>query len=76
MYRHTLVPCTGMCTQARVHTSALSHAQHTRAHSAYMHTHTHTQKHSYMHALLGEAESTSQAEISRVDVKQAGDQQA
>ena len=29
-----------------------------------------------MHALLGEAESTSQAEISRVDVKQAGDQQA
>ena len=29
-----------------------------------------------MHALLGEAESPSQAEVSRVDVKQAGDRQA
>lgn len=29
-----------------------------------------------MHTLLGEAESSSQAEVSRVDVKQAGDRQA
>lgn len=65
MHRHTLVPCTGMCTHARVHTPA---------HSAHMYTH--TQKHSYMYALLCEAESASQPEISRVDIKQAGDQQA
>ena len=74
MHRHTLVPCTGMCTHARVHTPAVSHAQHTPAHSAHMYTH--TQKHSYMYALLCEAESASQPEISRVDIKQAGDQQA
>ena len=56
-------------------------AQYTRSHGACMYTHTHTHTHThteahYVYALLCEAESALQPEVSRVDVKQAGDQQA
>ena len=68
------------CTMySHVHTPALSQAQYTRSHGARMYTHTHTHAHTeahYVYALLCEAESASQPEVSRVDVKQAGDQQA
>lgn len=79
--QHTLIDTCVFLTQSnmfKTHTTYLYTDIHTtkmctlHAHTC-AHTHRYTLRH--VHTLFWEAESSSQAEVSRVDVKQAGDWQ-